>query len=429
MRLPSDADLAWVRRFRRSVAARIDDLTAIAGDELGRDPFETVTSDIVPLLSACRWTEKHTRRVLRPRRVRGKSIWQLGQRHRAVRAPLGRVGIIATWNYPIQLMGVQLVHAIVAGNRVVVKPSERTPRTQALVLDLAREAGLSADRLSWTDATREAGEAMLREGSFDHVVFTGSTEVGRAIAGTLAETLTPSTLELSGCDSAVVLRDADPKLAARSIAYALTLNGGRTCMAPRRAIVSEGVLDAFVAELATALDARREQIAPGTDGPELARAHALLEESGARAIGSGWARAGVGCESDSSLARGEHFGPVLAIVGVSSDGAAIELAKSYPQRLATAVFTRSRRRIDASDLGSGIVTINDCVIPTGHPGVSLGGTGPSGWGVTRGEAGLLAMTRGVNVSVTSGRIRTPTDPPSDAVAGRVTRFVRAWYGR
>ncbi len=429
MRLPSDSDLRWVRAFRRSVAARIEDLTTIAGEELGRDPFETLTSDIVPLLSACRWTERHARRVLRPKRVRGKSVWQLGQRHRATRAPLGRVGIIATWNYPIQLMGVQLVHAIAAGNRVVVKPSERTPRTQALVLGVARDAGLSADRLSWTDATREAGAEMLGGEPFDHVVFTGSTPVGREIARTLADTLTSSTLELSGCDSAVVLSDADPGLAASSIAYALALNGGRTCMAPRRAIVHRDLLDAFAEKLEGALDARGDEPAPGDGGRELVNARALLAESGARVIGSGWARAGVGCDPGSPLALGEHFGPVLAIVGVDSDESAIELARSYPQRLATAVFTRSRRGFDAAALGSSIVTINDCVIPTGHPGVSLGGSGLSGWGVTRGEAGLLAMTRGVSVSGTSGRIRTPIAPPSAAVARRVTRFVRAWYGR
>lgn len=424
MRMPSDSDLAWVRRFRRAVAGRVDALTEVAGEELGREAFETLTSDIVPLLTACRWTERRSRRVLGPRRIGGGSIWQAGQRHQEIRVPLGRVGIIATWNYPIQLLGVQLVQALAAGNQVIVKPSERTPRTQALVLSLAREAGMSPERLAWTDATREAGAQLLDEGGLDHVVFTGSTGVGRVIAEKLAKTLTPSTLELSGCDSALVLEDANVELAARSIAYAVSLNRGRTCMAPRRAIVCKAVRERFQTALITALGTQSK---PDMDSP----AKSVDGGPDARVIEAGGVR--VVCDADpgSPAARGDHFGPTIAILETLSDQTAIEMARANPQRLATSVFTRDTSRAGslARLLGSSIVTINDSVIPTGHPGVSLGGDGASGWGETRGVGGLLAMTRRVSISKTPGRIRTPTDPPSEAIARRVRQFVGVWYGR
>ena len=221
-------------------------LQAISRDELDRPEFETLVTDLVPLLDACRWHERRARRVLKARRLRGGGVWRIGQRHEVRRRPLGRVAIIATWNYPYQLLGVQLVQAIVAGNSVVVKPSERSPRAHGALLDIARSSGLPEHRLLWTAATREDGRRLLEEGGFDHVVFTGSTEVGRAIASALSESLTPSTLELSGSDSAVVLGDADAVLAARSVHYALAVNAGQTCMAPRRVIVEEAVFEAVL---------------------------------------------------------------------------------------------------------------------------------------------------------------------------------------
>ena len=192
--------------------------------------------------------------------MRGGAWWSIGQRHQVERVPLGRIGIIATWNYPVQLLGVQLVQALAAGNRVVVKPSERTPRTQALLLDLARRAGLPEGTLDVLPATRDAGAAMLQHAEMDHLVFAGSTAVGRRIAEAAARRLLPSTLELSGRDTAFVLADADPALAARTIWSAVTMNAGQTCMAPRRVLVDSRVYERFLAALA------RLPRAPGAPG-------------------------------------------------------------------------------------------------------------------------------------------------------------------
>ncbi|MFG0307241.1 MAG: aldehyde dehydrogenase family protein [Phycisphaerales bacterium JB040] len=425
---PTPSDLRWLRRFRRSIAQRTPDLVSLIESELGKAPFESLTSDLVPLLASCRWHEKHARRVLRPRRARGRSIWQLGQRHTIHHAPLGHVAIIATWNYPVQLLGIQLVQALVAGNRVTVKPSERSPRTHAVLLDLAHDAGVPESRLSRTEATRAAGESLLRDHAFDHVVFTGSTAVGRAIASRLGESLTPVTLELSGCDSAIVLADADLDLAARSIALACALNRGQTCMAPRRVIVAGSVADEFERLLRARLDRR---VLPGAIDPdERRRTDDLLRGSGLADPDHATVQV-ARCDPSSPLARGEHFGPGAALLVADSDEHALELHRSYPQHLATSLFTRNTRRARtiAPTLPANTLTINDAVIPTAHPGVPITGRGPSGHTPSRGEPGLLAMTRPVVVSTTRARLRTPLDPPDERTQARLTAFVRWWYSR
>lgn len=401
--------LAWVRRFRRAVVAGQDELIALAGEEVRKDAFETLVSDLVPLLSSCKWHERHARRVLRARRLRGGSVWQVGQRHWVRREPLGLVGIIATWNYPVQLLGIQLVQAVVAGNRVVVKPSERCPRTQGRLLEMAREAGLAEGLLRVLAATREAGAEMLEREPLDHLVFTGSTEVGRVIAAALGPRLVPSTLELSGRDSAIVLADADIALAARSIGAAVRLNAGQTCMAPRRVLVASPVADAFAHRL-------RAEVA--VFGPLTASDGSACE-----------ARVEV-CEAGDALVAGDHFGPAVAVVACDTRERMVEVHRCIGQHLATSVFTRDIHRALslAGELAAGTVTINDAVIPTAHPGAALPALGDSGWGVSRGELGLLAMTRPVHVSVTSRRVRVPTAPPSARQAEQVKGFVRWWYG-
>lgn len=439
---PSHADRDWLRRFRKMVADRLDEFTGVVEEELGKPAFETLTSELVPLLVACRWHEKYARRWLRPRRLRGGSLWQLGQSHRLHRVPWGKVAIIATWNYPLQLLGVQLVQAVMAGNTVVVKPSERCPRSQGLLLEIARAAGLSEWHLSWTEADRKAGAKLLAEEKFDHVVFTGSTEVGREIAERLATTLTPSTLELSGCDSALVMNDADAPQAAASIVYALSLNAGGTCMVPRRVIVAASVYDAFVSAL-------REQIASGSaldsylqadwDGARSAAQQAVA--AGGRWLddgmdGDGWRKPLIVMDAprNGSLALGQHFGPALAVIRANNSEEVHAIHRGFDQHLATTVFTETKRWTQwtseawAHCTGGGIFTFNDCVLPSAHPAAPLAGHGPSGWGVTRGGPGLQAMTRPVVVSKTRRFPRTPLRPPSEKTRRRIRLFVKWRYG-
>lgn len=425
--------LEWARRFGRLLGANEGRLSTITEVEVHKPRWECLTAEIVPLMNACRWHARHARGLLAPRRVGSGGLLNLGQRHRVGRAPLGRVGIIATWNYPVLLAGQHLLQALVGGNRVVFKPSERSPRTQRLLCRLVTEAGCPDGFLEVIQADREAG-ARLAAGDYgplDHLVFTGSTEVGRAIASALAPGLTTCTLELSGRDSALVLDDADPVLAARTIWWAASTNAGQTCMAPRRALVHAAVYDEFVKALAP----RAARTGPRRliDAPAAERVSGLADQ----AISDGGRSASgvfepalddrfrpvaiVDCLPDTPLIEGRHFGPALGVVRCDTLDEMLAAHRSSDQHLATSIYTArsGRARELAPALGVNTVTINDTIMPTAHPATSIGGVGASGWGLTQGRMGLEAVTRPVFVSVTPRRFRPPVETPNAEAQGRL----------
>lgn len=436
--------LDWVRSFRKRVASDVDTLCGLVEADTGKARFETVTTDLMPLLASCRWHERHARRLLALKRATGGAWWLLGQSQRVTRAPLGTVGIIATWNYPLQLLGVQLVQALVAGNTVIVKPSEHAPRSQRRLLELAA-ADLPDGVLTWTDATREAGAELLdrnRSGEIhlDHLVFTGSTEVGRTIAETVGGTLTTSTLELSGRDSALVLGDADPSLAARSIWHAVTLNSGQTCMAPRRALIDRAAYPEFVRALSrpVAGSGTAQLIMPEAATHAFKLAADAVRDGGRSLSGVLESPQGakmrpvavVDCPPNAELVTGAHFGPVLAVIPCDGLDEMLAIHRACDQHLATSVYTRDKRRARelAPLLGSGSVTVNDTIIPTAHPGVSIHGHGRSGWGMSQGVEGLLALTRAVTVSSTNTVLRIPVGPPAHQAAQWMPKVARTAYG-
>jgi acyl-CoA reductase-like NAD-dependent aldehyde dehydrogenase len=431
--------LAWLARFGRAVRDAQDELCELAMAEIGKPRHEALAADLLPLLASVDWHRREAASLLAPRRLAGGPIWLLSTRVEVRREPLGRVAIIATWNYPIQLLGIQLVQALVAGNSVVVKPSERSPRTQRRLLGLAEAAGLPEGVLEVRPADRAEGERLVRE-TLDHLVFTGSTAVGRQIARAAAERLLPTTLELSGRDSAIVRTDADLALAARSVARAFTLNSGQTCMAPRRVLVERDAYAGFLAAI-TPLVAGAKPLGL-VDEAAAAATHAAavdaLERGGRSVSGSLEPPKGrfllpvaiADATPAGPLWDGDHFGPALAIAPVDDLDEAIELHRRNGQALATAVYTRSPRSVAAraGEFRSSVVTVNDAFLPTAHPAASLGGLGPSGWGVSRGAAGLLAMTREVTLTRTGRLFRLDSGDPAtpSAIAGlrRLIAFPR-----
>lgn len=445
---PLSERLEWVAAFRRAVASYERELCALMEQEVGKPRLEALTSDIAPLLAACVHVEKKAGRLFRPRALGRAPFWLGKVKLKVHREPLGDVAIIATWNYPVGLLGVQLVHALAAGNCVTVKPSERAPRTQALLLALAQACGLPAGALRWTHSTRDAGEQLLFSRRFDHVVFTGSTQVGRDIASILAPNMTGLTLELSGRDSALVLGDADPRFAASCIWAALGLNAGQTCMGPRRALVHRSVYSAFCAELAHLAGGatQRRMI----DQAAALKCYSLATQAlaqGARDAAN-YARGGlhnpipapvdgfwrptalVDCKADSDIVSGDHFGPLLAVVPVDTLEQALVIHDACGQHLTASIFTNDVQGALAlaHSLHATNITINDLIVPTAHPDASIGGRGESGLGVSRGDEGLLAMTRPVYVSVSKGLIRKAAMKPGALVLSTLARLIRWRYG-
>ena len=440
--------LRWLRAFRDAVKSHHETLCALASDEVGKTTFEALAADILPLIASCNWHLRHARGLLATTRVRGGGLFGLGHAVERRRLPVGRVLVIATWNYPVQLLGVQLVQAIVAGNSVVVKPSERAPRTQALLLNLAIAAtdGIPSMRgaIETRAASREEGARLLRDERFDHVVFTGSTAVGRAIAEVCASKLLPTTLELSGSDTAFILGDADARAAARAVFLGFTGNAGQTCMAPRRALVERPALAAFTDELARLVaGAKRVRLvdAHAANATRTAAASAMtlggrsivgaLEPTDGRAMRP---IAVLDCPVETELFFGRHFGPALAVRAVDSLEEALALHAQIGQYLATSVWTRAPRARRAeieraiASCGSSLVHFNSVLLPSAHPGIALGGHGASGWGISRGASGLLGLTREVTVTRTSRFLAPPVEEPAPSAVAWLSRIV-AWPTR
>ncbi len=427
----------WLWAFARRIRLRHDELCSSVTEEIGKPAAETTLAELLPLLASIDWHRRAIRRELAPRRLGGAAWWQRGDRVWVERAPVGRVLIIATWNYPLQLLGIQLVQSIAAGNETWVKPSERSPRSQALLVRIAHdamaEAGMPREALRLAPAHRTEGARLVREGHFDHILFTGSTSVGRSIAEVAAASLTPTTLELSGQDSAIVCADADARHAARSIWQALTMNAGQTCMAPRRVLVVRSAYRALLAELAPlAAAARPLRLIDEAAALRSFDVAADAVAGGGRSL-SGIIERPIGASlrplaivdapRTGELFRGEHFGPVIAIASVADVDEALALHAGVGQALSTSVYTRSPQavRARAGEFGSSFVTINDSVRPTAHPAAAIVGRGSSGWGASRGRSGLLALTREVTVT-SRGLFTSPPEMPSPSVLRWIRRF-------
>ncbi len=383
--------LQFVRELRYLLVESRDELTAVACAEVERIPYEMIATDVLPTAAACRFLENESARILAPRRISGRPLWLLGCRDVVHRRPRGIVGILGTWNYPIFLNAVPILHALVAGNAVIWKPSERTPKMATLLHELFLRAGVPAELFVLLPATRDGGETLL-EADIDFLHFTGSEPVGRKIATRLGERLIPSALELSGCDAMIVLPDADVQFAARAAWFGATLNKGRTCMAVRRAIVARPLFETFENAL-RALPANGLSI--------------LIEP----AIGH-------------PSRRDATFEPNLAVMAYDTLEDAVRIHAESPFRLTASIFTSDAIAGNelAAKLRVGAVTINDVIAPTAHPATPFGGRSAAGWGVTQGVEGLLEMTVPQVVTTRKGKFRPHIDAAisGNPAAGDVT---------
>jgi len=393
--------LRFVRELRYLLVESRDELTSIACAEVDRIPYEMIATDVLPTAAACRFLETDATRILAPRRISGRPLWLIGCRDVVHRRPRGIVGILGTWNYPIFLNAVPILHALVAGNAVIWKPSERTPKMATLLHELFLRAGFPPELFVLLPATRDGGETLL-EADIDFLHFTGSEPVGRKIATRLGERLIPSALELSGCDAIIVLPDADVQLAARAAWFGATLNKGRTCMAVRRAIVARSLFEAFTNAL-RALPANGISI--------------LVEP----AVG------------DSSR-RDATFEPNLAVMAYDTLDGAVQIHAESPFRLTASIFTSDANAANelAAKLRVGTVTINDVIAPTAHPATPFGGRSAAGWGVTQGVEGLMEMTVPQVVTTRKGKFRPHIDAAisgNPAVSDVTTGILRMTHAR
>jgi acyl-CoA reductase-like NAD-dependent aldehyde dehydrogenase len=432
--------LAPVRALRRLLVDRAEDIFVALAADIARPKAEVLATELLPTAAALKYLEQDARRLLAPRRIRSgvRPTWLMGSRDTVYRRPWGVVGIIGTWNYPIFLNVVQIGQALTAGNGILWKPSENVPWTAKLTQELLRDAGFPTELFQVLPATREAGP-LLAEANIDHVVFTGSDAVGRKLAARLGERLIPSTLELSGCDAMFVLDDADVVKAAHAAWFGVTLNRGQTCIAVRRIFVHRSRVEAFVATLKPLVEqAKAMTLVTEAQKTHFDRVIAEASQRGATVLGStAEVRPTfiVNATPDMAVCREASFAPVAAILPFDTIDNALSLATTCPFALAASVFTYDTATAEAmaAKIPAGSVTINDVLAPTAHPATPFGGRGASGWGVTQGADGLLAMTTPQTVTVRKGTFRPHIDeavkPDPESTADILSGLLRATHGR
>lgn len=391
---------AVVRRNEGAIIAALH-------SDLGRPEAETILSDYLPVLQEIAHARRHLRRWMKPRRV-WPTLATFGSSGRIEPQPRGTCLIIAPWNFPFQLSLGPLVSCIAAGNAAIVKPSEMTPATSALIARLVAET-FPPDLVTTVEGDKTVAEELLAL-PFDHIFFTGSPAVGRIVMAAAAKTLASVTLELGGKSPVIVGEGANPKQAADWITFGKFLNAGQTCIAPDHLYVHASVRDAFV----TLLRARiARAYGAGHASPHLARivtpAHAarlsaLIADAlakGARAtIASGQDGQSIGPQliegttPDMRLSQEEIFGPILPILTYTDLDRVIETINAGDKPLALYVFDRDAARIEhiSRATTSGTVGVNLTLVHYTHLNLPFGGVNTSGLGSAHGEAGFRAFS-------------------------------------
>ncbi len=444
-----DAQAAWaatplrtrlgvVRALRRLIAARAEALVAAVGTRYGRAPAETVAAELIPFADACRFLERFAPRLLGPRRLGpwGRPLWLAGTRAELHRTPLGLVLILAPGNYRLLLAGVQAVQALVAGNAVIVKPAPGATAPMRVLGELLAEAGLPDGLFALLGEEVAEARAAIAAG-VDKVILTGAPATGRAVLADLAPRLVPAALELSGSDAVFVLRGADLGMLARALAWGISLNGGATCIAPRRVFAPPDLLPELEAHLAPL-------IAPlpsvEVDPARLADAAEMVGEAlaaGCRLIGPAPDPAGgtmhpvvvAGAGEGLRLLVEDPFVPLATLFPAADTETALALAGRSPFGLGASIFgPEAAARALVPRLRAGVITINDLIAPTADPRLPFGGRGASGYGVTRGAEGLLEMTAPLAVVARSGRARPHYGPRRPGDAAILLGFLRLVHG-
>lgn len=398
-----------IERFRAALFRRREEVAALITREAGKPLVDALGADVTVTLDFAAWVAGAAPRFLRGgwRGVAGLTMWR--KRVRVERSPLGVVGIIAPWNYPFFLPASCALPVLACGNAAIIKPSEFTPGSAAIIEELFREAGLPDGLLQVIQGDGVTGAALVRAG-VDKMMFTGGEAAGRKVAIACAEQLIPCSLELGGSDAAIVLADADVRYAADGLAWTRFSNAGQTCVAPKRIFVEAPAYDAFVAAMSRAV--RALKVGPGAQessevGP-LIRPHARATiaaqcedavSRGATIAAQADAPAGdcffpptllTGVDDTMRVLREETFGPLLPVMKVRDAEEAITRANRSEFGLSASVWTTDRARglAVAKRLQAGTVLINDAIAVVGMADVPYGGVKSSGMGRMHGIAGL-----------------------------------------
>lgn len=396
-----------LERALRSLVERQEEFLDVIVSETGKPREEAHATEILAACDALQFYAKRAGRILADRTV--PLHLMKTKKLRISYRPLGVVGIITPWNFPFLLALNPTVQALMAGNAVLLKPSEVTPLSGQLIEQLLRSAGFPDGVFQLLLGDGETGAALVNAG-LDKISFTGSVGTGRRVAEACARQLIPCTLELGGKDPMIVCRDADLERAAAGAVYGAFANAGQICVSTERVYVVEEVADAFTRKVLEKTAALRQGPEGETDVGAIIDAGQLdvieqqiadATQRGAKVLTGGRRNPAwpglyfeptvlTDVDHDMQVMREETFGPVLPIMRVRDDEEALRLANDTRFGLNASIWTRDKRRgVElAKAIRAGSAVVNDCLITYAIPESPFGGRGESGIGQVNGEAGL-----------------------------------------
>ncbi len=399
-----------MRRAQKWVMDNAERIVETIVSETGKTYEDAQLAEIGYAGNAFGFWAKESKGYLADQRVRSSQLLVKGKKLLLRYRPIGLVGVIGPWNYPLTNSFGDCIPALMAGNSVILKPSEITPLTSLLMAEGLRECGLPEDVLQVATGRGETGAALVA--NVDMIMFTGSTRTGRKVATTAGERLIPASLELGGKDPMIVLSDADLERAANFATYYSMQNAGQTCISIERVYVEEPVYDEFVAKVAEKVRALRVgkpegygtvEVGAITFPPqlEIIKDHvADAREKGAKVLTGGNVVQGAGrffeptvlvdVDHTMKIMTEETFGPTLPIMRVRDAEEAIELANNSHYGLGSSVFTRDVKRGEqvARRLEAGAANVNDAMINYTVLELPMGGAKASGLGSRHGPGGI-----------------------------------------
>lgn len=403
--------LARLRALMQEHAAAFAE--AVSADFGHRSRHETELLELYVIEAAIRHTERHLKQWMASRRM-PTALHFLPGHNRLLAQPLGVVGIVSPWNYPVQLALTPAIAALAAGNRVLLKPSELTPRTSQLLAQTVAER-FAPDEFAVVTGDAQVAKAFVAL-RFDHLFFTGSTAIGRQVAQAAAKNLVPVTLELGGKTPVIVDRSADLKLTAERLAHGKLINAGQTCVAPDYVLAPQELLRPLAEAIAKAMKKLYPRLVGNPDYSSIlsprhyARLQGLLAEAKAMgaeilqphaaepldAEGRKFAPALVlNATPAMGLMREEIFGPLLPLVGYAQLDEAIATVQQGERPLALYWFgdDKAAQERVLRETHAGGVTINDCIWHLGQENQPFGGVGESGQGAYHGEWGFNTFSK------------------------------------
>lgn len=408
--------ISILRNFQRLLHESKSEVARLISRETGKPYVEGLTTEIVVVLDAVRFLVENAFELLKEERLAHGSIAMKTKSGRILREPYGVIGIISPWNYPFSIPATEALAALVAGNAVVVKPSEFTSLVALKLAELFHRAGVPEHILHVLNGDGTTGAALVNS-RIDKLLFTGSVAPGKRIAEAAAARLLPVVLELGGKDPMIVLEDADIDVASSGAIWGAFVNAGQTCLSVERCYVHRTVYEQFAAECARKVN--HLQVGNGLDaetdiGPMIHERQLRIVEQhvedalkrGARVLAGGKRLTELGpnfyeptvladVTHDMQIMREETFGPVLPLMPFDSEDEAVRLANDSEYGLSASIWTKDRSRGEAVAryINAGIVMVNDAVSCFGISEAPHGGFKSSGIGRSHGRFGLEEMAR------------------------------------